>query len=97
MIECSSAVCDDLDEDFEDKSFFEENFWYFLIPAGMILAISIFMDLAFELVIVDQTLAVIAILLSSSGVMKEAIEDVKNKKITATTSRVLRWFYGKEP
>ncbi|MCK4287083.1 MAG: cation-translocating P-type ATPase, partial [Candidatus Lokiarchaeota archaeon] len=33
--------------------------------------------------IIDQILAVVSIFLSSSGVVKEAIEDVKNKKITA--------------
>jgi Cd2+/Zn2+-exporting ATPase len=73
----------DLDEEFGEESFFEEHFWYFLIPAGIILAVSIFLEIAFELKVVDQILAIAAILLSSSGVVKEAIEDVKNKKITA--------------
>ncbi|MHA1987270.1 MAG: heavy metal translocating P-type ATPase [Promethearchaeota archaeon] len=82
-VECSSAVCEDLYEDIEEESFFEENFWYFLIPAGIILAISIFMEMLFELTIIDQFLAIVAILLSSPGVVKEAIEDVSNKKITA--------------
>jgi Cd2+/Zn2+-exporting ATPase len=35
------------------------------------------------LIVVDQILAIVAILLSSSGVVKEAIEDVQNKRITA--------------
>lgn len=35
------------------------------------------------MIIVDQTLAIVSIFLSSSGVAKEAIEDIKNKKITA--------------
>ena len=41
------------------------------------------MDIVFKLTIIDQILAVVSIFLSSSGVVKEAIEDVKNKKITA--------------
>jgi len=41
------------------------------------------MEVAFKLTLADQILAIIAILLSSSGVVKEAIEDVQNKKITA--------------
>ncbi|MBY8984276.1 MAG: cation-translocating P-type ATPase [Candidatus Lokiarchaeota archaeon] len=83
MIECSSAVCEGLDEEFEEESFFEEHFWYFIIPAGIILLFSIFIEVAFEMNIVDQILAIVSILLSSSGVVKEAIEDVKNKRITA--------------
>ena len=35
------------------------------------------------MIVVDQILAIVSILLSSSGVVKEAIEDVKNKRITA--------------
>ena len=35
------------------------------------------------MIIVDQILAIVSIFLSSSGVVKEAIEDIKNKKITA--------------
>ncbi|MFW9821807.1 MAG: heavy metal translocating P-type ATPase [Candidatus Thorarchaeota archaeon] len=70
-------------KEFEEESFFEENFWYFLIPAGILLAISIVMDLTLELKVIDQILAVVSILLSSPGIVKEAIEDISNKKITA--------------
>jgi len=35
------------------------------------------------LIVIDQTLAVVSIFLSSSGVIKEAFENIKNKKITA--------------
>ncbi len=73
----------DLDEEFGEKSFFEEYFWYLLIPAAIILAVSILIEIAFELTVFDQILAIVAILLSSSGVVKEAIDDIKNKKITA--------------
>ncbi len=73
----------DLDEEIGEKSFFEEHFWYFLIPAAIILAVSILIEIAFELIVVDQILAIVAILLSSSGVVKEAIDNIKNKKITA--------------
>lgn len=41
------------------------------------------MEITLDLIIIDQLLAIISILLSSSGVVKEAIEDVKHKKITA--------------
>ncbi|MFW9881852.1 MAG: cation-transporting P-type ATPase, partial [Candidatus Thorarchaeota archaeon] len=37
----------------------------------------------FELKLLDQILAIASILLSSSGVVREAIEDIRNKKITA--------------
>ncbi|MFX1455211.1 MAG: heavy metal translocating P-type ATPase [Promethearchaeota archaeon] len=72
-----------MDEEHEEESFFEENFWYFLIPAGILLAISIIVEPILELRAIDQILAVISILLSSPGVVKEAIEDIRNKKITA--------------
>ncbi len=73
----------DLDEEIGEESFFEEHFWYFLIPAAIILGFSIFIEIAFEFIVVDQILAIVAILLSSSGVVKEAIDNIKNKKITA--------------
>ncbi|MFX1328782.1 MAG: heavy metal translocating P-type ATPase [Promethearchaeota archaeon] len=47
------------------------------------LGISIFLEFAFEIVISAQILAIISITLSSSGVVKEAIEDISEKKITA--------------
>ncbi len=40
-------------------------------------------EVFFELKIIDQSLAIVSIFLSSSGVVKEAIEDIKNKRITA--------------
>ncbi|MFX0105776.1 MAG: heavy metal translocating P-type ATPase [Candidatus Hodarchaeota archaeon] len=47
------------------------------------LGISIFLEFAFEIVLIAQILAIASILLSSSGVVKEAIEDLSEKKITA--------------
>jgi len=41
------------------------------------------------LIIVDQILAIVSIFLSSSGVVKEAIEDIKNKKITANILMII--------
>ncbi|MFW9896235.1 MAG: heavy metal translocating P-type ATPase [Candidatus Thorarchaeota archaeon] len=72
-----------MDEENEEESFFGENFWYFLIPAGILLAISIIVEPVLGLRAIDQILAVVSILLSSPGVVKEAIEDIRNKKITA--------------
>jgi len=42
-----------------------------------------FLEFAFENVLIAQILAIASILLSSSGVVKEAIEDISEKKITA--------------
>jgi Cd2+/Zn2+-exporting ATPase len=82
-IACSSSICEIEDNEHEKESFFEENFWYFIIPAAVLLGISMFLEFAFEIVLIAQILAVISILLSSSGVVKEAIEDLSRKKITA--------------
>ncbi|MFX1380642.1 MAG: heavy metal translocating P-type ATPase, partial [Promethearchaeota archaeon] len=67
----------------EKASFFEENFWYFIIPAAILLGISILLDFTFEIGLIAQILAIASVLLSSSGVVKEAIEDLSEKKITA--------------
>jgi Cd2+/Zn2+-exporting ATPase len=67
----------------EHEGFFEEYFWYFIIPSGIILAISIFLEFFSELDILSQILAVISLTLSSYGVVKEAYEDLSNRKITA--------------
>ncbi|UCC20937.1 MAG: cation-translocating P-type ATPase [Promethearchaeota archaeon] len=42
-----------------------------------------FLEFAFEIVLIAQILAIGSILLSSSGVIREAIEDLSKKKITA--------------
>ena len=42
-----------------------------------------FLEFVFENVLVAQILAIASIILSSSGVVKEAIEDISEKKITA--------------
>ncbi|MBA7633494.1 Cadmium-transporting ATPase [subsurface metagenome] len=49
----------------------------------ILLGISIFLEFAFENVLIAQILAIASIILSSSGVVKEAIEDISEKKITA--------------
>ncbi|TXT55588.1 MAG: putative cadmium-transporting ATPase [Promethearchaeota archaeon] len=70
-------------EEIEDESFFEEPFWFFIIPASVILALSIYLEFATDLVVLSQIFAILAIFLSSYGIVKEAIEDILNKKITA--------------
>ncbi|MGQ4875926.1 MAG: heavy metal translocating P-type ATPase [Promethearchaeia archaeon] len=85
-ISCSLDSCDAenlIGEKEEDESFFEEHFWFFIIPSAIILAFSIFLDFFTELNILSQILAFISISLSSYGIISEAIEDIKNKKITA--------------
>ncbi|MFX1323778.1 MAG: heavy metal translocating P-type ATPase, partial [Promethearchaeota archaeon] len=49
----------------------------------MLLALSIIIEAFFELIWIDQSLAIISIFLSGSGVIREAIEDIKHKRITA--------------
>ena len=42
-----------------------------------------FLEFTFEIVLIAQILAIASIFLSSSGVVKEAMEDLSQKKITA--------------
>lgn len=76
-------------EEHEHESFFEENYWKFIIPSGILLAISILLEFLTEQVILSQLLAIMSIFLSSYGVVSEAIEDVKNKKITANLLMII--------
>ncbi len=87
LVSCSSPACN-LDEA-EEESFFEEHFWYFLIPSAIVLASSIFLDLFYREVVISQVLALISIGLSIPGIAKEALEDIKNKKITANTLMII--------
>ncbi|MFX0148828.1 MAG: heavy metal translocating P-type ATPase, partial [Candidatus Hodarchaeota archaeon] len=47
------------------------------------LGISIFLEFTFEIVLSAQILAISSIFLSSYGIVKEAIEDIRKKRITA--------------
>ena len=53
------------------------------------LAISIFLEFTTEEVILSQAIAIASMFLSSYGVVKEGIEDVKNKKITANILMII--------
>ena len=55
----------------------------------MLLAIAIFLEFGFEEVLLSQLLAIFSIILSSYGVVKEAIKDVMNKKITANILMII--------
>jgi cation transport ATPase len=55
----------------------------------MLLAIAIFLEFGFEEVLISQMLAIFSIILSSYGVVKEAIKDVINKKITANILMII--------
>jgi len=83
ITQCTKTLC--LDEGFEveKESFFEKNFWYFIIPSLALLGLSISLELLTDYVLLSQVLAVASILLSGYGILKEAIEDVLSKKITA--------------
>ncbi|MFX1496685.1 MAG: heavy metal translocating P-type ATPase [Promethearchaeota archaeon] len=81
MVECSSPVCEI--EEVEKESFFEKNFWYFIIPSAILLGISIFLDFVFINVVIAQILAISSVLLSSFGIVKDAVKDIRKKKITA--------------
>ena len=87
-MECSSPYCE-IEEEEEEESFFEEHFWYFIIPAAVLLGIAIFLEFFYELVLISQVFAISSIFLSSYGVVKEAIEDIKNKKITANILMII--------
>ncbi|TFG24428.1 MAG: cation-translocating P-type ATPase [Promethearchaeota archaeon] len=88
-IECTSAVCKIDEEEIEEESLFEENFWRFIIPSALLLALSIFLEFFTEEVFLSQILAIISISLSSYDVVKEAIENVIDKKITANVLMVV--------
>ena len=83
ITQCTKTLC--LDEGFEveEESFFEKKFWYFIIPSLALLGLSISLELLTDYVLLSQVLAVASILLSGSGILKEAIEDILSKKITA--------------
>ncbi|MFX1287991.1 MAG: heavy metal translocating P-type ATPase, partial [Promethearchaeota archaeon] len=61
----------------------EEKFWYFIIPSAILLGISIALEFLTEAVLLSQILAITSILLSCYGILKEAIEDILAKRITA--------------
>lgn len=83
ITQCTKTLC--LDEGFEveEESFFEKKFWFFIIPSLFLLGLSISLELLTDYVLLSQVLAVASILLSGYGILKEAIEDVLSKKITA--------------
>ncbi len=83
ITQCTKTLC--LDEGFEEEneSFFERKFWYFITPSLFLLGLSISLELLTDYVLLSQVLAVASILLSGYGILKEAIEDVLSKRITA--------------
>ena len=82
--QCTNELCldEELEEE-EEESFFEEKFWYFIIPSMILLGVSIALEILTDAVLLSQILAVASILLSCYGIVKEAIEDILNKRITA--------------
>jgi len=89
VTQCTNELCIDEELEEEEESFFEEKFWFFIIPSVVLLGISItleFLTLEFltEAVLLSQILAIASILLSCYGILKEAIEDVLAKRITAS-------------
>ena len=84
ITQCTNELCldEELEEE-EEESFFEEKFWYFIIPSVILLGISIALEFLTDAILLSQILAVTSILLSCYGILKEAIEDILNKRITA--------------
>jgi len=84
ITQCTNELCleEELEEE-EEESFFEEKFWYFIIPSAILLGISIALEFLTEAVLLSQILAIVSILLSSYSIVKEAIEDIIAKRITA--------------
>ena len=86
MISCETCATDfSSTEDLIDgeESYFEERFWFFLIPSAILLGISIILEFFTREIVLSQIFAIISVCLSSPGIIIEAIEDIKNKKITA--------------
>ncbi len=83
ITQCTKTLCLDEEFELEEESLFEKKFWYFIIPSLVLLGLSIALELLTDYVLLSQVLAVASILLSGSGILKEAIEDVLSKKITA--------------
>ncbi len=88
---CSSSACEhplgDIEE--EEDSFFEEKFWYFIIPSVILIGIAIFIEFTYGEVIFSQIFALTSIIFSSPGVLREAIEDIRRKRITANILMVI--------
>ncbi len=85
--ECSKGICK-IDEE-EEESFFEDHFWFFLIPAAIILAASIYLEFFTEETLLSQILAALSVAFSGYGVASEALENIKDKKITANILMVI--------
>ena len=83
ITQCTKTLCLDEGFELEEESFFEKKFWYFIIPSLILLGLSITLELLTDFVLLSQVLAVVSILLSGYGILKEAIEDILSKKITA--------------
>lgn len=83
ITQCTKKLCIDENFEVEKESLFERKFWYFIIPSLILLGLSISLEFLTDSVILSQVLAVSSILLSGYGILKEAIEDVLSKKITA--------------
>jgi len=87
--QCTKTLCLDEGLEVEKESFFEKNFWYFIIPSLILLGLSIALELLTDTVLLSQVLAVASILLSGYGILKESIEDVLSKKITANILMII--------
>ena len=83
VTQCTNELCIDEELEEEEESFFEEKFWYFIIPSVALLGISITLEFLTDAVLLSQILAIASILLSGYGILKEAIEDILAKRITA--------------
>jgi len=84
VTQCTNELCIDEELEEEEESFFEEKFWYFIIPSLVFLGISITLEFLKVAVLLSQILAIASILLSGYGILKEAIEDILSKRITAS-------------
>jgi len=89
ITQCTKTLCLDESSEVEKESFFEKKIWYFIIPSLALLGLSISLELLTNYVLLSQVLAVASILLSGSGILKEAIEDVLSKKITANVLMIV--------
>ncbi|MHA1657669.1 MAG: heavy metal translocating P-type ATPase [Promethearchaeota archaeon] len=79
---CTESFC-------KHEDFFSKYFWFFIISSIILLGFSIFIEVATNRVILSQALAIISIAFSSYGILSEALEDIREKKITASILMII--------
>ncbi|MFO8017002.1 MAG: cation-translocating P-type ATPase [Promethearchaeia archaeon] len=87
---CSHSSCE-LDSELmeEEESYFEEHFWKFTGSAAILLGVALISEIIFNLLMLSQILAGFSILFSGSGILREAIENIKDRKISVNILMII--------